>query len=454
MKTRLVLLLLLLGLMPAGGALAINRPGVLGSSGELYSVRTGTYSELFPGTKGKDAGNTVLALEVNRPGEPAQRLLVPDTSGPEVESVPFALFEEASQSVVLVWRSEIKLFHEVLNLSSYQDGKWSDTIEVTVNPFAAKTAPQVAITSDEYTIRNAEGNPETVKRTLLHLIWWEDNSAGNKILYAPLTLLNGIYTGDHPLFDITDFDTQPSAPTAGIATELVRSPRIQSGRNDHTVVISFVNPRNGLLTSVETTVLPGELSVLADGARAHIIESGAKHKGDLKKVADEARAHIIESGVKFHPKVLSLLADEARAHIIESGAHFGSDVKALAQSVGSQLVETGSIILENARTVTEASEDQPGPQIMAVEDSGFEALMQMRILSGRPAPETAPAPTTIYASEDGQRVLVAWEASDEILYREWRPSTSSWSTVMSLHLTSSLTRERVGQILEQRVRHH
>ena len=450
MNIRRSLLLLALGLLPASSALAMNRPGVLGSEGELYSVRTGTYKELFPGGTQTDAGNKVLALEVSRPGKTAERLLVPDTAGPEVESVPFVLFEETSQSLVLVWRSEVKLFHEVLNLSSYQDGAWGETIEVTVNPFAAKTAPQVAITGDEYTTRNAEGNPETVKRTILHLIWWEENAAGNKIQYAPLTLLNGVYTGSHPLFDVTGFDTQiGSLSSVEIAPDLLRSPRIQSGRNDHSVVISFVNPHNGLLTTVETTVLPGELSVLADGARAHIIESGAKHKGDLKKVGDEARAHIIESGVKFHPKVLSLLADEARAHIIESGARFGPDIKGLAQSVGSQLVETGSIILENARTVAE-SEDPHGPRILPL-DAGFDALLQVRTLSGRPAPMTGPSPTTIYASEDGQKVLVAWEAGDEILYREWRGE--SWSAVLSLHLTTSLTRERVEQILEQRVRH-
>ena len=54
MRTRLALLLLILGLLPAGGALAINRPGVLGSAGELYSVRTGTYCRYAP-----DAGDEV-----------------------------------------------------------------------------------------------------------------------------------------------------------------------------------------------------------------------------------------------------------------------------------------------------------------------------------------------------------------------------------------------------------
>lgn len=448
MKNRLVLLFLVLGLLPAGTALAMNRPGVLGSEGELYFVRTGTYQELFPGGKLTDAAHPVLALEVNRPDKAAERLLVPETEGPAVETVPFVLFEETSQAIVLVWRSEVKLFHEVLNLSSYQDGKWSETIEVTGNPYAAKTAPQIAMTADVYQGHDAEGNPATVKRTILHLIWWEESPSGGKILYAPITLLNGVYTGTHPIFDVTGFDTQMGTPSAGIAAELLRSPRIESGRNDHSVVISFVNPGNGLLSTVETTVLPGELSVLADGARAHIIESGAKHKGDMKKVADDARAHIIESGVKFHPKVLSLLADEARAHIIESGARFSGDIKRLAQSVGTQLVETGSIILENARTVAE--ENPNGPRILPME-TGFEALLQVRVLSGLPAPMTGPTPTTIYASEDGQRVLVAWETTDEVLYREWRGD--SWSAVLSLHLTTSLTRERVEQILEQRVRH-
>ena len=457
MKTRLALLLLVLGLVPAGAVLAANRPGVLGSEGEIYFVRAGAYRELFPQGKEASPDSRVLALEVNRPNKPVERLLVPDTEGPEVESFPFLLFEETSQSIVLIWRKDTNVFHQNLNLSSFQAGRWSETIEVTANPFATKTTPQVTMTGDEYEIRNADGTMEAVKRTILHVIWWEEGSAGDKVLYAPLTLLNGVYTGSHPVFAINDFDTQagsPAAFAAEIAPELVQSPRIQSGRNDHSVVISFANPRNGLLTSVECTVLPGELSVLAGGARAHIIESGAKHKGDLKKIADDARAHIIESGVKLHPKVLSLMADEARAHIIESGARFGSDLKRLALSVEGQLVETGSIILENARTIADQSEAPRGPQIMPM-DSGatVAALLQVRTLAGHPAPQTGSATTTIYASEDGQKVLVAWteEASTEVRYREWRGE--SWSQVLSLHLTTSLTRERVDQILEQRVRH-
>ncbi len=454
MKTRLALLFFVLGLVPSGTVLAANRPGVLGSEGEIYFVRAGVYRELFPEGKETPAENKVLALEVNRPNKPVERLLVPDTVGPEVESFPFLVFEETSKSIVLIWRKDTNVFHQSLNLSSLQAGKWSETIEVTANPFATKITPQVALTGDDYEVRNEDGITEVIKRTILHVIWWEEDSAGDKVLYAPLTLLNGIYTGSHPVFAINEFDTQAGLATAEIAPELVQSPRIQSGRNDHSVVISFANPRNGLLTSIECTALPGELSVLAGGARAHIIESGAKHKGDMKKIADEARAHIIESGVKLHPKILSLMADEARAHIIESGARFGSDVKGLALSVESQLVETGSIILENARA--DQNEDVQGPQIMPMDSSAaVAALLQVRMLSGHPAPQTGPATTTIYASEDGQKVLVAWtdEASTEVRYREWRGDINSWSQILNLHLTTSLTRERVDQILEQRVRH-
>src|SRR3954465_11076739 len=108
MRARTCFALILAGTLAlASSALAADRQAALGDSGEVYLVRTGSYGELFPGGTGADAKNPVLALDIVRPGQAAQRLLVPGTDGADVESSPFELYESSSGALFLVWQSQI-----------------------------------------------------------------------------------------------------------------------------------------------------------------------------------------------------------------------------------------------------------------------------------------------------------------------------------------------------------
>src|SRR5437763_12031721 len=162
----------------AGAALAADRQAALGDSGEVYLVRTGNYGDLFPGGTATDGKNPVLALDIVRPGQDSQRLLVPGTDGPDVESSPFELYESSSGALFLVWQSQVNSISPVLYLRSYQAGTWSPVIRITGNPFALKSSPQFAITHDTYDILAADGTYNTVPRTILHLIWWEEAANG------------------------------------------------------------------------------------------------------------------------------------------------------------------------------------------------------------------------------------------------------------------------------------
>jgi len=123
----------------------------VGGEGELYRVQAGSYGALF--TAGALPAETpVLALDIERPGEALERLLVPGTEGEEEESSPALVLESTTDSLFLVWESRINSIHFRLNLGSYAAGAWSEPIEVSGNVYAAKSSPRLAVSRDAYEI--------------------------------------------------------------------------------------------------------------------------------------------------------------------------------------------------------------------------------------------------------------------------------------------------------------
>ncbi|HYU34521.1 MAG TPA: hypothetical protein VEW48_20410 [Thermoanaerobaculia bacterium] len=454
MLTRITSMVLALGFLLSAGAFAFDRPGALGPGGEVYLTQVGPYGVLFPKGKSYPANNVVLTLEVSRSGGAADRVMVPGTEGAEVESSPFVVFEETSKSLYLLWQTKSDALVNRLILRTFKDGSFGPPIEVRTSLFnAAMSAPQVAVTRDEFFVPTADGGTATVHRTLLHLIWWEESPAGNEVHYAPITLIEGIYTGWHPVYSLNDFDRSPddSAAANEALAQLYRSPRIQTGRNDHSVVISFADERNGRLTVLDVSLLPGEISYIADKIRSHIIDIGRK-KPTASEIADKIRSHIIDIG-RLQPQVVSFLSNDVYQHILAVGPQFegNGDYNGLADEVSDYATRTASTMLENGRL----GEGTDSPEILrlAADDNTDEIgapRLQVRGVFSQLAPHTAAAPTTVFASEDGKAVLVAWDAVNQIRYRE--SSAEGWGDVLGVTLSTDLTREQAYEFLEQRLR--
>jgi len=453
MLTRIVATALLLGSLLPAGAEAFDRPGALGPGGEVYLTQVGPYGVLFPKGKAYPSDNVVLTLEVSRSGGAADRVLVPGTEGAEVESSPFVVFEETSKSLYLLWQTKVSSVNRLI-LRSFKDGSFGPPIEVRTGTFnMTMSAPQLAVTRDEFFVPTADGGTTTIHRTELHLIWWEEAAAGNEIHYAPITLIEGIYTGWHPVYALNDFDRSPDDPVAAAEplAQLYRSPRIQTGRNDHSVVISFVNERNGRLTVLDVSLLPGEISYIADKLRSHMIEIGRK-KPSTQEAADKLRSHMIEIG-RLNPRVVSYLSNDVYEYILAIGSRFvdAGDYAGLADEVSTYVTQAATTFLENGRL----GEGTTAPEILRLAADGDSdelgaPRLQVRGVFNRTAPRTAAAPTTIYASEDGKAVLVAWDSVNQIRYRE--SSAEGWGDVLAVTLSADLTREQAYAFLEQRLR--
>ncbi|HYO16699.1 MAG TPA: hypothetical protein VE685_26175 [Thermoanaerobaculia bacterium] len=443
--------------LTASSAFAAEWQAVLGANGEVYVAKTGAYGQLFHGVRPSDAANRVLVLEVTPPGEATRRILVPGTDDTEEEKAPALIYEDRSETVYLVWQSQFSI-HPILRLTAYDGEWWPKPLEITGNPFAPKTSPQLALTRDSYKEMVTENELVTRQRTILHLLWEEEKAAGDMLetFYSPIVFVDGVYIGRNPVFQLDELlRSEEADATAALSapSSLVRSPTIQSGRDGRTVVIAYVSSMSGRLVSVEVDALPQELGNIADKARSHIIDLGRELRDlprDLPSIAGKARSHIIDLGRAFHREIIDSVAAQVYTKIIESDA---PDIESFADKARSHIIDLGAKLsargLRNPGKVPAkiAEIASFGP-----DEEGGTMLLQVRAASSRPAPQIDAAEPVLFLSESGEEVLIAWQdhKQNRVLYRDSKGA--DWNGVREIKLSDSLPLSRAYEVLRQRVR--
>jgi hypothetical protein len=445
-------------LFPAAGW-ALGRETALGAEGEMYIVRAGLYSELFPGQSAYPGDNVVLALDVQRPDASAQRLLVRGTGTEFVESSPSLIVEQSSDTLFLVWESRPNHFNPILMLSWFQGGEWSNPIEIVSHEFADKTPPQIAITHDTYA---DEDGGASRRRTLVHLLWGEKDSRElRETYYTALVLENGVYAGKSPIYDLNELDTAEDAATAfETATNLVSAPRLAAGRDERTVVVAFASAVTRRVLTLEIDVLPVPLSQLADKARAYIIDVGARATaGDLHSLADKARAYIIDVGVAYRPEVRRSIAELVYAYLRNSGPLLEQGgIQSVAGGARAYIIDVGAKL--SGRGLQNANADAAVPSIREVEYATLapeaaaasrpSLLFQMSVASSRPAPRVGAGPVSMLVSENAENVLISWAEPGKVVYLE--SDGGGWTKRRELALSPSLDLARANEMLAARLR--
>jgi hypothetical protein len=452
--TSIIASILLAGSL-AAPAIAQDGTAALGASGEVYLAKAGTYKELFPKEHATDPGNPVLAVDLIRPGVAPQRLLVPYTTGSDIETSPAVLFEDDSNTLFLVWASRINYVSSVLMLASFDGAHWGPPIQITGNPFSSKSSPQLAINRDTFLVNDGSGNPVTRRRTIVHIVWEEPNPAGNgnaDILYTPVILDEGTYLGWAPVYNLSDLvGRQSSGSSFAPPDTLLQTPVLQSGRDARTLLVGFSSAETRTLSVVEIDVLPEELSQLAEGARANIIDIGrALYPSDRSSMAEKSRDFIIARGTAFHDDVIRYIADQVRDQIT---ADRGSDLTTLAEGARANIIDIG------ARLSGRGLRDRNGDAKSIIEriESADPAtnpapahLLHFRVASSRPVPAMGANGLRVFLSDTGEDALVAWTDTGRILYR--LSQDAGWSEQRQIKLSDSLDAAHAYEILKQRVR--
>jgi hypothetical protein len=457
-RTRWIALLLCLALAPA--AHAFDRQSALGAKGELFVAQVGKYADLFPGGQATDGKNTVLALDVTAPSGTTQRLLVPGTDNADVEQLPFVLYEESSATLFMVWQTQVSLIHPILNLGSFHAGQWGDVIQVLGDPFATKSSPQLGVTRESYVAQAANGTSSTVNRTVLHLVWAEENASGTQdTFYTPIIFDNGQYLGSNPIYRLNDYDASPVAMILGdVPKSLLTAPRLETGPNDQTVIVTFADAVSKRLVSIVVGALPRQLSVLADHSRSQIIDVGVKlYPGHLQQLADAASADILATGTSFYPEFVKTMADQVHSLILNAPKPTPDGLQNLADVSRSQIIDVGvklgrgglmnqsgasTSLKSTIEEVQSAPDDPPASETH---------LFQFRVVASRPVPLIGDGTVLLYSSDDGQKALASWQQAAQVQYMEATPA-GAWSDVRTVQVTNQLTLDKVQALLEHRVR--
>jgi hypothetical protein len=479
-------LLLLAGLLVTPGSAVATAPvGTPGPAGEVYLVRVGVASELLPSAPSDD-DRLILALEILRPGEDPEWIEVPESEGVSANASHFALFEETSGTLFLVWQTRIGS-HPVIKLASFRDGAWADVIPVSDNIWNFKGHPRLAVTRDTFTVEK-DGEVRTVERTFLHVVWWEDTLEGTRVLYRPLILESGRLQGMGDVYVLNDLIDLPGNedPDVEPSRSLLESPVLQPGRDSSTVLTAFVDARSGRLVVAEIRLLPmglgqwaGEIEDFVAGYQPE--QPSDEGEGYLHSFAGRVRSSILIAGQRHHlnPRAVGEIAQDVYDGVV-SGAigtasdsagntgadngtgHNGGDLRSLAGPIRSSILIAGARI---AGETLDRFNQAVAPSVLEIATAsegsgeGSEAsataphLVRTQLLSSNPAPELGAevgAQPQLLVSPDGTDVIVAWPEPSALAYR--KTIAGSWSDVRRMSLSDELTLTDALEILRRSVR--
>jgi len=429
----------------------------LGNSGELYEILSGRYEELFPEGDEFPGENNVLALAVTR-GDTRERYLLPGTGSPEEESAASLFYERSRGSLVVLWRGGGADEAQLLNVVTFAGGSFSEAYEVADPTLASVAAPHVVVTHDSYDIQLSENEWESIERTILHLLWVARDKSGIDVRYSPLIFVEGVYSGWNQVVSLRDVTAVPGERPRASAEALYATLSLAVSESGQRVVASFVNSLDGWLRVVEIGVLPLELAYMGQEVREGFsgLEASFANE-DLSSFADIIRAEVVNVGRRhrLHPAFTDYVADQVGREILVVGGEYSvSSYHELVEYLRTFTLET------TAPLVTASANHSQGANgtilevdvgNLSLDATGPAPLINLRVLSSLPVPRIAGAPTALFASSDGRRVVLSWE-DDEGNLGYVENEADGWTQPRSLVLGDHLAAERAYEVLEGRVR--
>ena len=439
-----LLLAVLTGALLAPAAVTAEAPRVLDRDGAIITLLGGAYQELFPDGTETSHDHSVLALNVHHLDDRSERWLVPGTESRDLEGARTLVLEDRSQVVYVLWESLFNDLHPIFYLTSFDGTAFSEVIEIVSDPFARKGSPQLVVTRESVTDAASGGE---IDRTLLHLTWWQEAQGVSRKLYTPIIIQDGIYQGRSPIIDLARF-----SPEGGELPEI--SPFIEDaivafpGEDSRSVVTGYIDRYSHRLVTLRMQVIPRALVDFIDKARAEFIVIGNK-VGSYRELAEQMRRAMLEIGEDLHVAIRLYLAEHLAAMLEEiDGAPNPDDILSMADKARAEFIVIGLKLGPNG--VVDA-----GGEVLAVGpilEDGAHHLVGVTRMSDHAAPEVD-GPTTLFVSDSGKDVLVAWEPVGQERRIYYRQSTAdSWTDPAFLELGQGLDRQGALQMLEQRIR--
>ena len=457
----------LVALQLGGAAQAENSAPVLGHSGDIYQVAVGTYDELFPEGTEASADAEVLRLDARRGSGTVEHYLIPGSEADDSDKTPSLSFDASTGQLYVVWSSKNDSTLTRINLASFDGSEWSDTIEVSGNIYSDKSAPRVAVTHDRFEL--AEGSSgESSTRTVLHVVWSEDTTDGEKAMYAPVVLIDGELASTwrrvHRLNDYVSQELIDDPFDGEVPASLLKAPTVDAASEANAVVIGFADSASGAFVQLELSTPAVELAELAGSLADHLDSTNLcqrienEDQGALTSVAEAARIHIVVFGRRIRGRVLAPLAEDVKNVLVTRAPELCADggLSSVSSAARIHIVVFGARAQEGDLLEKTAAGESHVLLAAAqpVGDDYVQHLARLQVRSERAAPEAGSGQPTIFVSPTGTGAVVVWESDSSLAYVETATDEedAAWSESFSLAIGDSLSRSEAYSILRERAR--
>ena len=461
-----VAVLAMLTLLASGSAAhAGGNAPVLGKGGDVYHVSVGTYGDLFPDGSETSAEAQVLQLQARRGSGAVESHLVPGSESDDSDRTPSLFFDASTEKLHVVWSSSNTSTLTRINLASFDGSQWSETIEVSGNIYSEKSAPRLAVTHDRFELAG-EGSGGSSTRTVLHVVWSEDTTEGEKVMYAPVVLIDGQLASTwrrvHQLNGYVSQELAQDPFNTNVPEKLLAAPTVDAAAETNAVVIGFADSGTGALVQLELSIPATELSELADSLANRLDASNLCERLDsegsdaLTSIAEEARVHIVVFGRRIHSRVLSPLAEDVKNVLIARAADLCAEggLTSVSSEARVHIVVFGARAQEG-ELLARAEASKAHVLLAAAQEVGDDVYVQhlarLQVKSERAAPAIDEGEPTIFVSPKGSGAVVVWENGNALTYVE-SEAGGSWSNAYTLRIGSTLSRSEAYTILRDRAR--
>ena len=440
---------------------------VLGHSGDIYQVTVGTYGELFPDGAQASTDAEVVRLEARRGSGTVEHHLVPGSEADDNDRTPSLFFDASTSRLYVVWSSNNDSTLTRINLASFDGSEWSDTIEVSGNIYSDKSSPRLAVTHDRFEL--AEGSSgESSTRTVLHVVWSESTTDGEKVMYAPVVLIDGELASTwrrvHRLNDYVSQELIDDPFDGEMAASLLKAPTVAAGAEPNAVVIGFADSDSGAFVQLELSTPATELSELAGSLADHLESTNLcerianEEEGALTSVAEAARIHIVIVGRRIRSRVLSPMAQDVKNVLIDRAEELCDEggLSSVSSAARIHIVIVGA--RSQAGDLLEQTSGDSHVLLAAAQPVGddyVQHLARLQVKSEREAPEAGSGQPTIFVSPTGTGAVIVWESETSMTYVETVAGASAddaWSESFTLLLGDNLSRSEAYSILHDRAR--
>lgn len=401
----------------AAPAFAEGAPSRLVTSAGVV-LEVGNAQVVVPGGSGEPA-HPALSMTLSVPGAAPATQIVPGTESAATDRLISVSLAADGVRADLLWMSQESGNQRrfVSRMVDIEFGTWLEPRDLLTAELAAGAPePTWILTRDQYSVTAEDGSDvRRHSREVAHLFWWAPGAIRPSLHYAPVILVDGKPIGSPRVFALDELD-QASAFGAPPTSALFSSLAVQRNGDEPRLGLIFLSPQSGRLLGVELQVLPGELSILADRARGHIIDLGATlYPGQMNTLADRARGHIIDLSTLLHPAAAQFAADGVRGLV--AGYDTLGGLNTLAERARGHIIDLvstpvrGGVATEVPATSVATFEL---PEMATDGSVALSHLVRARALHSWAIPSeiTVDAETRSLISARGDAAILAWQSGD------------------------------------------